>query len=44
MIFRRLVIEKNFLYSEEIPINYSSISNKLSFDETTVYLVLGIYI
>ena len=39
MIFPTLMIEKNFLYPEEIH-NYSCISNKLSFDVTTVSLVL----
>ena len=39
MIFPKLVIEKNFLYPEEIH-NYLSISNELSFDVTTVSLLL----
>ena len=39
MIFPKLVIEKNFLYPEEIH-NYFSISNELSFDVTTVSLLL----
>ena len=35
MIFPRLMIQKRFLYSDKI-YNYSSISNKLSLDLTTI--------
>ena len=37
MIFPRLMIQKRFLYSDKI-YNYSSISNKLSFGLTTIFV------